>query len=54
VAEHADLVVADEDDAALSVLEVRKLGDEFFRHLIVPAILSCLARTEARRIIPSS
>src|ERR1700730_17510905 len=30
VAEHADLIVADKDDAALSVLEGGKPGDEFF------------------------
>src|SRR5580658_10010638 len=34
VAEHADLVIADENDAALSVLEVRDIGDEFFRHCV--------------------
>src|ERR1700686_4533284 len=33
MAEHADLVVANEDDAAISVLELRKLCDELFRHL---------------------
>src|SRR5580693_1473979 len=33
VAEHADLVVADKDDAAIAVLEFRKFRDEFFRHL---------------------
>jgi hypothetical protein len=32
VAEYADLVVADKDDAALYILEVGQLGDEFFRH----------------------
>src|SRR5580658_6293566 len=33
VAEHADLVVADEDDPPVAILEFRKLCDEFFRHL---------------------
>src|SRR5580698_1943298 len=33
VAEHADLVVTDEDDPPVAVLEFRKLCDEFFRHL---------------------
>src|SRR5580693_7551440 len=33
VAEHADLVVADEDDPPIAVLEFRKLCDEFFRHM---------------------
>src|ERR1700722_10018405 len=33
VAEHADLVVADEDDPPIAILELRKLCDEFFRHL---------------------
>src|ERR1700719_1776024 len=33
VAEHADLIVADEDDPPVAVLEFRKLCDEFFRHL---------------------
>src|SRR6202161_255516 len=33
VAEHADLIVADEDDPPIAVLEFRKLCDEFFRHL---------------------
>src|SRR5580704_5964576 len=33
VLEHADLVVADEDDPALAVLHFRKLCDKFFRHM---------------------
>src|ERR1700724_2746919 len=33
VAEHADLVVADEHDPPVAVLEFRKLCDEFFRHM---------------------
>src|SRR5580704_3125911 len=33
VAEHADFVVADEDDPPVAILEFRKLCDEFFRHL---------------------
>src|SRR5580704_10114302 len=33
VAEHADLVVADEHDPPVAILEFRKLCDEFFRHL---------------------
>src|SRR6202035_4372144 len=33
VAEHADLVVADKDDPPIAVLELRKLCDEFFRHM---------------------
>ena len=32
VPEHADFVVADEDDAAVAVLEFRKLTDELFGH----------------------
>jgi hypothetical protein len=34
MAEHADLVVTDENDAALSVLKVCDIGDEFFRHCV--------------------
>src|SRR6202051_2158286 len=33
MAEHADLVVTDENDPPVAVLEFRKLCDEFFRHL---------------------
>jgi hypothetical protein len=33
MAEHADLVVADKDDPAVTVLEFRNFCDEFFRHL---------------------
>jgi hypothetical protein len=33
MAEHADLVVADEHDPPVAILEFRKLCDEFFRHL---------------------
>ena len=32
VPEHADLVVPDEDDAAIAVLEFRELTDELFGH----------------------
>jgi hypothetical protein len=34
MAENADLVVTEENDAALSVLEVGYIGDEFFRHCV--------------------
>jgi hypothetical protein len=46
MAEHADLVVADKDNAALSILEVGKLGDEFFRHR---RSLSCDRSSPRRR-----
>jgi hypothetical protein len=35
VAEHTDLVVADEDDTPLAVLEVTDLGDEFLGHFLL-------------------
>src|ERR1700739_3824493 len=37
VAEHADLIVADEHDPPVAILEFRKLCDEFFRHLPFPS-----------------
>jgi hypothetical protein len=30
--EHADLVIADKDDAAVAILEFGKFRDEFFGH----------------------
>jgi hypothetical protein len=32
MAEHADLVIADKDDAAVTILEFGKFRDEFFGH----------------------
>ena len=60
--EHADLVVADENDAALSVFELVNLGDKFFRHwrFQFRKLFSTNAehpsswQTRARRIAPSS
>src|SRR5262249_10409259 len=31
--EYADLIVADKDDAAVTILELRELGDEFLGHM---------------------
>src|SRR6516165_2647761 len=53
VAEHADLVVADKNDAALSVLEVGKFGDEFFRHSAFAWVTARPAKAGTRSWIPA-
>src|SRR5271170_5749761 len=49
VPKHADLVVADESDAALSVLELINLGDESFRHVRSPVPTFPPQRSETER-----
>src|SRR5215472_2690747 len=50
VPEHADLVVADEHDAAVAVLELRKLCHEFFGHFVhYPRFTQAMAVVPCRR-----
>src|SRR5712671_4929423 len=47
VPEHADLVIAEKNDAAVAVLELRSLADEFFRHPSVFPVFWFVSRRSA-------